>query len=108
MPRIQFRSAPAENVLPSPVSTTARTAASAAGGFERGGQLGDQPVIEGVVHRKRGRGGSRSVPFSREMRIESLMPAFQVGEGAIIAGQGGSCTRRGTERGKHRCIGFGV
>ena len=47
---IQFRSAPAEKLLPSPASTMARTLGV---GVERGegrGQLGDQRLVEGVVH----------------------------------------------------------
>ncbi len=50
MPRIQFRSAPAEKLAPTPVSTTTRTAGSLPASCKRGGQVGDQLVVEGVMH----------------------------------------------------------
>jgi hypothetical protein len=50
---IQLRSAPAEKLLPRPASTTTRTAGSASSADGRG-ELGDQLLVEGVVHAQGG------------------------------------------------------
>ena len=79
MPRIQLRSAPAENAAPSPVSTTARTAASAPACASAAVSVGDQCIVERVVDcgRFRVSHGDRAAAFAARMESVIGVPAEQ-------------------------------